>query len=266
MEGLVPWANLVGPWAWGGVLLFARIGTAVALMPDFGAGTVPARIRLALTLALTVAIDLALGVVAVPLPDAAPLMLPLIAREVVIGAALGLAVRLVYSAVTLAGDLVGVNMGLSMDILFNAGSGEQELSMGRLFGVIATLLFFALGGHLIMTATLFAHLQAHPVGDGAFLLPSADVLAEAGVHMVRSGVLLAAPVIVVTLILNVAMGFVMRVVPSINLFGIGLGILMVAGFFALGLEGEALRLFFERELDRLPEWMFELSGVLPAGP
>jgi len=266
VNDLLPWAEQVAPWAWGGALVFVRIGTAISVVPDLGDRTIPARARLALILALTVAIDLALGVMAVPLPEAAPMMVPMLAREVVLGATLGLAVRLVYAAASMAGDLVGLNMGLAINVLFNVASGEQELSMGRLFGVIATLLFFAFGGHLVVTAALFEHLRSFPVGEAAFALPSPDVIATAGVHLIRTAVLLAAPVLVVTLILNVAMGFMMRVVPSINLFGIGLGILMVAGFIALGLEGDALRLFFERELDLLPERMFELSGVLPVGP
>ena len=264
MDALLPWANLAGPLTWGGALIFVRIAACLAMMPDLGDRTTPARARFALAMALTVAIDAGLGVVAVALPDHALMMLPLLAREVVMGAALGLAVRLIFVTAEVAGDLVGINMGLSLDILFNAAAGEQQLAMGRLFAVSATLLFFALGGHLIVTGALFEHLRSYPVGDAAFALPSLEAIAQAGVHMFRSAVLLASPVIAVTLILNMAMGFVMRVVPSVNLFGIGLGLLMIGGFLALGLEGDALRLFFARELDALPQRMFELSGVLPA--
>lgn|GEM_PF-193820 len=266
MDGLLPWAQLAVPVAWGGALMFVRVATLLTLMPDLGDRTVATRVRVALALAITIALDAGVGVVAIQPPEHVLMMLPALAREVVLGAALGLAVRLIYAAVQAAGDIAGINMGLSLDILFNAAAGEQQLSMGRLFTVVATLLFFAIGGHLIVVGTLFEHLRSFPVGDAAFVLPSAEVIADAGVHMMRSAALLAAPVIAVTLILNMAMGFIMRVVPSVNIFGIGLSILMIGGFLALGLEGEAIRIFFGHELDALPERMFELSGVLPGGP
>lgn len=266
MDALLPWANIVAPLAWGGALVFVRVMACLAMMPDLGDRTVSMRVRVMLALALTIALDAGLGVVAVAPPEHTFMMLPVLAREVVLGAALGLSVRLIYAAIQVAGDISGINMGLSLDVLFNIASGEQQLALGRLFAVIATLFFFALGGHLIVTGTLFEHLRAFPVGDGAFALPSTDVIAEAGVHMIRSAVLLAAPVLAVTLILNMAMGFIMRVVPSVNIFGIGLSILMIGGFVAMSLEGEAIRMFIERELDALPERMFQLSGVLPGGP
>ncbi|PKN54710.1 MAG: hypothetical protein CVU56_25145 [Deltaproteobacteria bacterium HGW-Deltaproteobacteria-14] len=266
MDALLPWANIATPLAWGGALVFLRVMACLTMMPDIGDRTVSMRVRVMLGLVLTVALDAGLGVVAVAPPEHTLMMLPVVAREIVLGAALGLAVRLIYAAIQVGGDIAGINMGLSLDVLFNAASGEQQLALGRLFGVIATLFFFALGGHLIVTATLFEHLRAFPVGDGAFALPSTEVIAEVGVHMMRSAVLLAAPVLAVTLILNMAMGFIMRVVPSINIFGVGLSILMIGGFVAMSLEGEAVRLFIEHELDALPERMFELSGVLPGGP
>lgn len=263
MEGLLPWAELTAPWIWGGALIFLRLLGCLVMMPDLGSTSVPPRIRLILALTLTVAIDAALGLVAIPPPTSPLMILPAVAREVVIGAALGLAVRLVYAAVEVAGDLVGINMALSLNVLFDAASGQQTIATGRLFGVIATLLFFAFGGHLIVVSGLFEHLRAHPVGGGEWILPTASDVASAGVDMMRHAVILSAPVIAITLVLNMAMGFIMRVVPSINLFGVGLGILMIGGFIALGFEGDALRVFVERELDRLPDRMFEYSGSAP---
>ena len=52
-----------------------------------------------------------------------------------------------------------------------------------------------------------------------------------------------------------------RAVPSVNLFGIGLGMLLLAGFMALGTQGEAIVAHMQQAVDELPQRMVELSGT-----
>jgi len=262
-SGILPWADVAAPWLYAAALIFARIVTCLSLIPDFGMGTVPGRIRLILAVTITVALDAALGVVYVPLPEAPSVMLIAFAREVVIGAGLGLAVRLIHATCQVAGDLVGLSMGLSLNTLFDPTAGEMPLATGRLFGLIASLLFFVLGGHLLVVLVLYEHFAQFPVGAETFLLPSVEAIAQAGSRLIASAVLLAAPVIVVALMINASLGFIMRVVPSVNIFGIGLGLLMIGGFVALAFQGDALMLFVDREVEELPERMFELTGARP---
>lgn len=263
MEDLLTKAELATPWLYGGLLIALRLAACLALLPEIGGRMAPMRVRLALVVLATVALDSGLGLVAVPLPNSALSVIVAAAREVVLGAALGLAVRLINATVQMAGDLAGLSMGLSLATLFDLSAGEAPNAMGRLFGLIASLLFFAVGGHLIVIGALFEHLRHYPVGDADFVLPSLEAIAEAGSHAIRTAVLLSAPVLVVALLLNVAMGFVMRVVPSMNLFNIGIGVLLISGLVALGVESETVRVFFEREIEGLPEAMHRLAGGGP---
>jgi len=252
--------DVFGPYALGGALLLLRLATCLSMIVELGQGIVPARTRLVLALVLTVCVDLALGGVAVPLPASPAGILIMAAREVVLGAGLGFAVRLINAAAQMAGDLVGLSMGLSLSTLFDFTQGELPLATGRLFSLVSSLLFLTLGGHLVVVASLFHHLQVFPVGVDLVSVPTLESLSAALAHSIETAVVLAAPVVVVTLLLNVAMGFVMRLVPSVNLFNIGVGVLLVGGFMALALEGEALRIMMDREVDRLPEAMHEIAS------
>ncbi|MFO0750642.1 MAG: flagellar biosynthetic protein FliR [Myxococcota bacterium] len=251
------------PWVMGALFIALRLGAALAMLAEVGRGIVPARTRLAMVLVLTICLDLSLGgvTVAVPTGPAWPAsLLIMAAREVVLGSSLGLAVRLINSAVQMAGDLVGLSMGLSLATLFDQTAGELPLATGRLFGLVASLMFFAMGGHLVVVAGLFAHLKAYPVGVDHIVLPSLTALSQALSDSVETAVILAAPVLVVSLLLNVAMGFVMRLVPSVNLFNIGVGVLMVGGFVALAFESAAMRVSIDRQIEELPERMDDLAG------
>jgi flagellar biosynthetic protein FliR len=260
MGDLAPLLDLGAPAIYGGVLIFVRLTTCLLMLPELGPGYMPMRARIAMAIAITIALDAGLGLVTVAVPeDPATLLLHLL-RETLLGAALGLAVRLINASVQMAGDLVGLSMGLSLATFFDQSAGEMPLAMGRLFALVASLLFFSLGGHLVVVGALFEHLAQHPVGLTEIVLPSLPALALAAQHIVETAVLLAAPVVVVSLVLNVAMGFVMRVVPSMNLFNIGIGILLTGGFLALALEGDAMVALLGHELEALPEHMSTLAG------
>lgn len=260
MGDVLGWLDFAAPALYGGVLIFLRLTTCLMMMPELGTGQVPIRTRVVLGVVITVAIDAGLGLVVVPVPTAPTLIALHLAREILLGAALGLAVRLINATVQMAGDLAGLSMGLSLATFFDLNAGEMPLAMGRLFGLVGSMMFMALGGHLVVVGALFEHLSQHPVGVAELVLPSLDSLVAALQHSIETAVLLASPVIVVALLLNVAMGFVMRVVPSMNLFNIGIGILLAGGFLALALEGDAMVVLLGHEVTRLPEHMSTLAG------
>lgn len=260
MDALEPALALLGPTLYGGALVFLRIFTCLQMMPELDRGYVPGRARLMLGLLLTVTVSLGLGLPPVPIPDHWPHILVHVAREVVFGAALGLVVRVVTATCQMAGDLVGLSMGLSMSTFFDMTAGESPLSMGRLFGIIAMLFFVAMDGHSVVAFSLAAHFKVHPAGVAAIETPSLAAIASLGVDFFRTAFLLAAPVIVVTLLLNIAMGFVMKVVPSLNIFNIGIGILLIGGFLVLTFSSEALRVVVGHELEALPERMLSFAG------
>lgn len=260
MDALEPMLSLFGPTLYGGALVFLRIFTSLQMLPELERGYVPTRARLLLALLLTITISLGLDLPAVAIPEFWPHILIHIAREVVFGAALGLAVRLVTATCQMAGDLVGLSMGLSMSTFFDQTSGEAPLSMGRLFAIIAMLLFVSLEGHVVVAMTLAVHFKLHPSGLLVVEPPAISALAAIGVDMFRTAFMLAAPIVAVALLLNIAMGFVMKVVPSLNIFNVGIGILLVAGFLALTYGGDAMRILVEHELAALPERMAAFAG------
>jgi flagellar biosynthetic protein FliR len=260
MSELEPLLTVLSPLIYGGALVFLRVFTCLVMMPEFGTGYLPRRSRLILGLLISTAMYSGLGLPTVPVPEFLPNILIQVCREILFGAALGLSVRVLIAVCQMGGDLIGLSMGLSMSTFFDTTSGEAPLAMGRLFGLVAVMLFISLGGHLVVAAALFEHLEAHPAGLLVVELPSLEALAKIGLHMFETALLIAAPVVVITLLLNVAMAFVMRVVPSMNIFNIGIGILLIGGFIALSFEGQALVVLLGHEIEALPSRMHELAG------
>ena len=256
---LLPWAELAMPYSLGVLLMTARIGTATMWMPGLSSGRVPNRVRMMAVVVIAMMMSVALGGVAIPFPGD-PLTLGLmLMREAVIGAGIGFAIRLVVLGAEVAGSMAGISMGLSLNLLVDPSTGDQSVSLGALLAIAAMMLFVALDGHDIVIWTLYEHFQHFPVGETTYMAPDPERLATAFMKTVYTGMQLAAPAIVVTLTLNISMAFVSRAVPSVNLFGIGLGMLIMAGWMALSVEGEAVVLTTSEAMQDLPQNMIDLG-------
>lgn len=252
-------SDLVSGYLLGGLLILTRLAVLLTAVPGVSAGTLPARTRLLLAGALAVVMDLALGPVFVAPPDSLVAPALLLAREALLGGGMALALRMVISAVEAAGSVAGISMALSMNLFVDPHTGERTLSLGALMGITAGLVFTAVGGHRVVLQALFAHLQAYPVGVEELALPTATGLAQALVAFTRTALLLAAPVVVSSLVVYIALALISRVVPQMNLFGIGLGMVIMAGLLALSMEGEAVQVAVTRGVDALPAQMVHLS-------
>jgi len=252
-------ADLLVGYVLGGLLILTRLAVLLTAVPGVSAGTLPARVRLLLALALTLVLDLALGPVFIAPPGDLVTLALLLAREALLGGGMALALRMVISAVEAAGSVASISMALSMNLFVDPRTGEQTLSLGALMGLTAGLVFTAVGGHRVVLQTLFAHLQAYPVGVEQLTLPTAWDLAQALVEFTRTALLLAAPVVVSSLVVYIALALISRVVPQMNLFGIGLGLVIMAGLLALSMEGEAVQVAVTRGVEALPAHMVHLS-------
>src|ERR1700704_6370577 len=96
------------------ILVFARVGTMLMLLPGLGELSVPVRIRLAVALLLA-AVLLPLHQVAyqLNLTSFGPLM-AMLGEEMFIGAVLGLSVRLIVSSLQVAGFVIALPLGLRL--------------------------------------------------------------------------------------------------------------------------------------------------------
>src|SRR5437870_11585725 len=94
------------------MLVFARIGTMVMLLPGLGELSLPVRVRLTVTLVLAaVLLPLHRNAYTVDLKSFGP-VLALLGEEMFIGAVLGLTARLTISALQTAGSVIAQQLGL----------------------------------------------------------------------------------------------------------------------------------------------------------
>ena len=94
-------------------------------------------------------------------------------------------------------------------------------------------MFVGLGGHGLLLAMLVESFSSLPVGTFVMVEQSwRQVLAWSSM-MFLGAVLIALPVMVTLLFINIGIGVITRAAPSLNIFAVGLPATIVMGFLVL---------------------------------
>ncbi len=213
------------------MLVFARIGAMVMLLPGFGETNIPVRVRLGIALALTLIIlPLHRSAYQISMTSIAPLLV-LMVHEIVIGVVLGATARVTLSALQVAGSVIAQQMGLgfvtSVDL---TTQGQQGVLIGNFLTILGITLLFATDMHHLIIAALSDSYVIFSPGD---LMPSGDVASlatRAFSAAFKIGVQLAAPFIVFGLVFNLGLGVLARLMPQMQVYFVGVPLSMLAGF------------------------------------
>lgn len=133
----------------------------------------------------------------------------------------------------IAAEMIGASMGLSIAIAADPLSGAHSPALGQYFTVVLTVIFLALGAHLQWFALLVDSYRAFPPGGGWFTPDRMGIMAAFGTQMFVSALVLALPVVLLLLLVQVMFGVLARSAPSLNIFALGLPLGMLAGLAGL---------------------------------
>ncbi len=235
--------------AWLAALIFplTRILAMIASSPIFGNKQVPARVKIGLSVLLAIIIAPTLG--EMPLVSlGSPQGLLIIIQQIIIGVAMGFTMRLIFTAVEMAGELAGLQMGLGFASFYDPMNASYSPIIAQWMGVIATLAFLALNGHLYMISTLAESFQTLPVG-GMLSYKGLYGVVSWGGSIFAYALQISLPILAALLITNVALGILTRAAPQLNLFAVGFPITLAIGFFVLILSMP----YFVPVLDRITQ-------------
>ncbi len=211
---------------------FLRVLALFTAAPVFSSRTIPVRAKIALAFFVALAAQASFPQMPVIGFDD-PQVLTVIFQQIAVGLAVGFAVRVVFSAVELAGEVVGFQMGLNFAAFFDPTIGAQSSAVARFFGQMASLLFLAMNGHILVLLAIIHSFKAFPV-DGGFLDSLQQMkLHSLGVDLFASALWIALPMVGMLMFANLALGIVSRVAPQINIFAVGFPITLVVGLISI---------------------------------
>jgi flagellar biosynthetic protein FliR len=216
----------------GFLMALARAAGFVVTAPPFNTKGVPARVRAITAIVLALPLTAWSGKAA-PSLTAFDLVLSGL-MQLVVGAAFGFVVYLAVTTVQLVGDLIDVVGGFSMTMALDPLMLVQSSVMGRLHQLLAITLLFAGDGHLMIVHGLARGMQVlpHPVLDWSSL---GEVVTHGLADMFLVAFQVAAPVVAVMIVSDVALGLLSRVAPALNAFALSFPLKLVLSLLLVAL-------------------------------
>ncbi len=162
-----------------------------------------------------------------------------IVNQLFIGAMMGLMLQIAVAAIVVAGQTIAASMGLSMASMVDPNIGNVPV-ISQFLVILGTLIFLGFGGHVIMISMIVDSFRSVPIGE--FILGQVafgKVVAWSGM-LFLGGVLLALPVMVALLFINIGLGIVTRAAPTLNIFSVGFPASIAAGFIVLIMSLESM--------------------------
>lgn len=227
-----------------------RVSAALVAMPLFAGSNVPRRVRMLLALAIAALIWQQL-----PPPPAVELFsfggFLIGIQQIIVGVAMGFVLHMVFAAIVFGGQNISNSMGLGFAAMIDPMSGMQVPVVSQFYQLLATLLFFALDGHLLLLRLVAESFTAVPIGFAGVQPAGLRLLVGWVGQLLAAGVLLALPLTSALLLINLGFGIAGRAAPQLNIFSVGFPIMLVIGLILMGVT--------------LPEVLAVFSGLLDAG-
>ncbi|MEZ5861889.1 MAG: flagellar biosynthetic protein FliR [Geminicoccaceae bacterium] len=217
-------------------LVFCRVGAALMVLPAFGEPYVVSRVRLGIALAIALLVGLPMSARLVPPTDVAGLTL-LVVAEVLTGLLIGAIIRLVMFAIHFGGSLVAMQSGLATAAFFDPQEATQGTVTGNLLAILALVVIVVSDAHLLVLRALTTSFSVVETTGSLDLAGLVEVLVRLGGEAIETGLRMAAPVVLFSLLLYLLLGVLNRLMPSFQVLFVAmpLQIVLAFGLFMLSL-------------------------------
>lgn len=223
--------DIAEPTLIGFLLAVVRTGSWLLVAPPFATRAIPVVVRaaLAFALALPVVPTFAANAPSSAVGD----LVPAILGQVIAGLALGFLISVLVSVVQAAGELVDLFGGFTLASVYDPLSQNQSGPFGRVNQLVAVTLLFATNAHLLLVHGILSSYDALPLtGDGHGLLGA--TLTSALTRFFLAALEVAAPILAVLFLTDIALALLSRAAPALNVFALSFPVKILVTLLVVG--------------------------------
>ncbi len=236
------------------ILVFCRMGGMVFMNPLLMRSEIPARVRMFVAGALTLLITPSVQQGAPAELENLALVLAL-SKELLAGMACGFIFSIYYYLLAFIGHIMDVQFGLSMATVFDPGSNIQVSITGRLLQTVFALYFFVTNSHLIMIRIFTSSYDVVPLGQMFYSQALPSFVLEQFVSVFSLAIRLGLPFIAAEFVLEISMGILMKLIPSINVFVLNIQLKVLLGIALMFLFALPMTNFLDQYMETMLQSM-----------
>lgn len=201
------------------ILIFARVGSILMLMPAIGETSIPARMRLGFALVFSLVLFPLVSSELPALPNDPVQVLVYLLHEIAIGLILGAITRLVTLATSIAGSVIAFQTGLSgVQGADPINGGPQGALVGAFLSLLGVTLIFATDLHHVALMAVRDSYMVFPPKDPLMFGDAAQMAVQSVAAAFVIGIQMAAPFIVLGLVFYLGMGLLARMMPQLQVY------------------------------------------------
>ena len=215
------------------LLLFVRMMGMIVFNPLLGRRDVPVIIKMGLSFFLALVL---MGVN--PNPDAIVVdhmlaFILLCVKELAIGFLVGFMMQMFFAALQAAGEFMDLQLGVGMAKVYDPYTNVSMSLTGNMLNIFYTVIFFVSNGHLTLIKVIASSLAIIPLGTLSLNPDCGQFVALFFSNILILAVKLALPIVAIEIVSELGLGILMRTVPQINVFVVGLQLKLLVGLIMI---------------------------------
>lgn len=254
MQNLLAWAALV-------LMASIRLGMVFISTPLLGNVPVPRTAKIILVLGLSLLFISQTQFAPISLMTQANL-LELIVTECLAGAMLACSILATFGVFHFAGRLLDSQIGFGLAGLVDLATRNNMPLLGTVLSMVAIWMFMALDGHWALVQVVQLSYEVIPLGSTFYHVNPQAMIAYFG-SVFSFGFMLVAPIVAGLFIVDLAMAFMSRTMPQMNVFVMSLAVKVIVGLLLLAMTlphaGFLLRRIFDALFDSY-DLLFGVNG------
>jgi flagellar biosynthetic protein FliR len=239
-------------------LVLIRASGLFIIAPIFSNRAIPTQVKVSIVIVLTVVMMTALNNVSLAPVSSLVELAGLAFKELLVGAIIGLVFMLIFMGVQGAGSIVGYQMGMYLASALDPMTQGQTSIIGTFWTLLATLVFVTINGHHLVITALVDSYRAMPPGQVLMNGSVGELIIKYTAYVFVIALKIASPVIVTLFLVDVAMGTVAKMMPTMNVFFVGFPVKIFAGLMVMALSMP----IFQYVLEKVTGYLNEELGVL----
>ncbi|MHC4443955.1 MAG: flagellar biosynthetic protein FliR [Planctomycetota bacterium] len=221
------------------LLVLFRISGLLLAAPLLGSMVLPHRIKAMLAVAMSLAV-FPMMVSYVPASITLRSVAGGLVGELAIGLFIGLGVGLFFAGIQMGAQLVGQQSGIRLGNVFNPVAASSGSILGRLYFLVALMIFLMVGGHRALVRALLDSFSAIPPLSFHVTENLLEILIEMCVLSFSMAIRVAGPMILALMLAFMTLGFISRTVPQLNILTVGFPIKLGIAFIVMAVTIMAL--------------------------
>jgi flagellar biosynthetic protein FliR len=186
-----------------------------------------------------------------------------VAMEVTVGILIGLIASMIFMAVQLAGQLIDQELGLSLANVIDPITNQQVSVIGQLKLFVAVLIYLSIDGHHYLITGILKSFHTVPlVGFSVsqdFAIYVSDTLVQ---DLLKVAFVIGAPVVASVLLVTIAMGFMARVFPQLNIFIVGFSVRILVGMLVLLVSVSTFAVVMRKHLNDFNGTLYKVIDLM----